>query len=131
MAIRVLGTVNPGDHCILSTIHDSLIAISCIIVLNCFKHAKQRYTVNESLLKKLEQKIQDTLSNRDEIQQLIKSFSSIDDSTSFARGIVIGRIYNAFYYQSKRILNREPTQQEFAEFLEFLKNKKSDLDSLR
>ena len=55
---------------------------------------------------------------------------SIDDSKSFALGIVVGRIYNTFYYQSKRILNREPTKQEFQDFLEFVKNKKSGLDNL-
>jgi len=86
--------------------------------------------MDEILLKKIEQKIQDTISNKDEIKQLIKSLSLIDDSKSFALGIVVGRIYNAFYYQSKRILNREPTKQEFQEFLEFVKNKKSDLDNL-
>ena len=79
---------------------------------------------------KIEQKIQDSISNKDEIKQLIKSLSLIDDSKSFALGIVVGRIYNTFYYQSKRILNREPTKQEFQEFLEFVKNKKSDLDNL-
>jgi hypothetical protein len=61
---------------------------------------------------------------------LIKLLSSIDDSKSFALGIVVGRIYNTFYYQSKRILNRDPTPQEFEEFLEFVKNKKSSLDNL-
>jgi hypothetical protein len=86
--------------------------------------------MDETLLKKIEQKIQDSISNKDEIKQLIKSLSSIDDSKSFALGIVVGRIYNTFYYQSKRILNREPTKQEFQEFLEFVKNKKSDLDNL-
>jgi hypothetical protein len=86
--------------------------------------------MDETLLKKIEQKIQDSISNKDEIKQLIKLLSSIDDSKSFALGIVVGRIYNTFYYQSKRILNREPTKQEFQEFLEFVKNKKSDLDNL-
>jgi hypothetical protein len=86
--------------------------------------------VDEILLKKIEQKIQDTISNKDDIKQLIQSLSNIDNSKSFALGIVVGRIYNAFYYQTKRILNREPTKQEFDEFLEFVKNKKSDLDSL-
>ncbi len=86
--------------------------------------------MNETLLKKIEQKIQDSISNKDEIKQLIKLLSSIDDSKSFALGIVVGRIYNTFYYQSKRILNREPTKQEFQEFLEFVKNKKFDLDNL-
>jgi len=86
--------------------------------------------MDETLLKKIEQKIQDSISNKDEIKQLIKSLSSIDDSKSFALGIVVGRIYNTFYYQSKRILNRDPTKQEFQEFLEFVKNKKSNLDNL-
>jgi len=86
--------------------------------------------MDETLLKKIEQKIQDSISNKDEIKQLIKLLSSIDDSKSFALGIVVGRIYNTFYYQSKRILNREPTKQEFQDFLEFVKNKKSDLDNL-
>jgi hypothetical protein len=86
--------------------------------------------VDEILLKKIEQKIQDSISNKDEIKQLIQLLSSIDDSKSFALGIVVGRIYNTFYYQSKRILNREPTKQEFQEFLEFVKNKKSKLDNL-
>jgi len=86
--------------------------------------------MDEILLSKMEQKIQDTISNKDEIKQLIQLFSNIDNSKSFTLGIIVGRIYNAFYYQSKRILNREPTKQEFNEFLEFIKNKKSDLDSL-
>ena len=86
--------------------------------------------MDEILLKKIEQKIQDSISNKDEIKQLIQLLSSIDDSKSFALGIVVGRIYNTFYYQSKRILNREPTKEEFQEFLEFVKNKKSKLDNL-
>jgi hypothetical protein len=86
--------------------------------------------VDKILLSKIEQKIQDTISNKDEIKQLIQLLSNIDNSKSFALGITVGRIYNAFYYQSKRILNREPTKQEFDEFLEFIKNKKSDLENL-
>jgi len=86
--------------------------------------------MDESLLKKIDQKIQETISNKDEIKQLIKSLSSIDDSKSFALGIAVGRIYNSFYYQSKRILNREPTKDEFEEFLKFIQKKKSDLENL-
>ena len=86
--------------------------------------------MDETILKKIEQKIQDSISNKDEIKQLLQQLSNIDNSKSFALGIVVGRIYNAFYYQSKRILNREPTKQEFEEFLEFVKNKKSMLDAL-
>ncbi len=86
--------------------------------------------MDEIILKKIEQKIQDTISNKDEIRQLVQSLSNIDDSKSFALGIMVGRIYNAFYYQSKRILNREPTKDEFKEFLEFIKTKKSNLENL-
>jgi hypothetical protein len=86
--------------------------------------------VDEILLKKIEQKIQETISNKDEIKQLVKLLSDIDDSKSFALGIVVGRIYNSFYYQSKRILNREPTKEEFKEFLEIIKTRKSNLENL-
>ncbi|AJM93121.1 MULTISPECIES: hypothetical protein [Nitrosopumilus] len=86
--------------------------------------------MDEILLKKINEKIQESISNKDEIKQLISMLSEIDNSKSFALGIVVGRIYNAFYYQSKRILNREPTKVEFEEFLEFIKNRKSDLENL-
>ena len=86
--------------------------------------------MDEILLKKIEQKIQDSISNKDDIKELIKLLSTIDDSKSFALGIVVGRLYNTFFYQTKRILKRDPTKQEFEDFLKFIENKKSDLDSL-
>ncbi|MEK6867145.1 MAG: hypothetical protein AABX46_06840 [Thermoproteota archaeon] len=86
--------------------------------------------MDEILMEKIKQKIHETISNKDEIRQLIQLLSNIDDSKSFALGIVVGRLYNAFYYQTKRILNREPTKFEFTEFLEFVKSKKSDLEDL-
>ena len=86
--------------------------------------------MDEILLKKIEQKIQDSISNKDDIKELIKLLSTIDDSKSFALGIVVGRLYNTFFYQSKRILKRDPTKQEFEDFLKYVENKKSDLDIL-
>ena len=86
--------------------------------------------MDEQLLQKIQQKILDTISSKDDIKSLIQSLSTIDDSKSFAMGIVVGRLYNAFYYQSKRILNRDPTKKEFEEFLEFVKNRKPDLENL-
>ena len=86
--------------------------------------------MDEILLQKIEQKIQDTISNKDDIHELINSLSTIDNSKSFTLGIVVGRLYNAFFYQSKRILDREPTKQEFDEFLKFIENKKSVLENL-
>jgi hypothetical protein len=86
--------------------------------------------MDEILLKKIKQKILDTVSNKEEVKQLIESLSDVDNSDSFALGIVVGRIYNTFFYQSKRILNREPTKQEFKEFLEFVRTEKSTLEDL-
>ena len=86
--------------------------------------------MDDILLQKIEQKIQDSISNKDDIKELIKSLSSIDDSKSFALGIVVGRLYNTFFYQSKRILKRDPTKQEFEDFLKYVENKKSDLELL-
>ena len=86
--------------------------------------------MDEVLLKKIEQKIRDSISNKDDIKELIKLLSTIDNSKSFALGIVIGRLYNTFFYQSKRILQRDPTKQEFEDFLKFIENKKSDLEHL-
>ena len=86
--------------------------------------------MDKILKNKIEEKIQETISNKNEIKQLLESLSNIDDSKSFVLGIIIGRIYNSFYYQSKRILNREPTKEEFREFVEFVKSKKSNFENL-
>ena len=86
--------------------------------------------MDKILMEKLKQKVHESISNKQEMRQLIQLLSNIDDSKSFALGIIVGRIYNAFYYQTKRILNREPTKFEFEEFLEFVKSKKSALEDL-
>ena len=83
--------------------------------------------MDEELLEKINQKISETLSKKDEIKQIIKTLDTLNaDKKSFTYGIIIGRLYNSFYYQSKRILNREPTDEEFAEFLKILKKYESD-----
>lgn len=87
--------------------------------------------MDEKLLKKIEQKIQDMVSDKEHLQNLSSLISSTDDSNSFEFGIIIGRLYNSFFYQSKRILNREPNKQEIQEFLKFVESKKPVLESLR
>ena len=86
--------------------------------------------MDKILMEKIKQKIHESISNKEEIRRLVHLLSNIDDSKSFALGIIVGRIYNSFYYQTKRILNREPTESEFTEFLEFIKSKKSELIDL-
>ena len=85
--------------------------------------------MDKILKKKLEEKIQETLSQRNEIKQL-QALSDISDSKSFVLGIIVGRLYNSFYYQSKKNLNREPTTDELSEFIELVKSKKPYFGSL-
>lgn len=86
--------------------------------------------MDEKLKIKIQEKIKETISNKSEIKQLRQYLSNVDDSKSFVLGIIVGRLYNAFYYQTKRILNREPTKEEFNEFVDYLKNRKSEFENL-
>lgn len=84
--------------------------------------------MDKKIIEKIQQKIHETKSHKEEIDKLIASISYIDDQKSFVLGLVIGRLYNSFYYQTKRILNREPTEQEFAEFIDYIKKHKTELE---
>ena len=82
--------------------------------------------MDEKLLQVINQKINQVFENADEIKTILESLDELSsDKNSFAFGIVIGRLYNSFYYQSRRILKRDPTKEEFSEFVELLKNYES------
>ena len=78
--------------------------------------------MDERIIKILENKIGEIKNEDKKTMQIINEFSNFD-SISFSSGIIIGRLFNSFYYQHRRILNRSPTDMEFTEFLEFLKKK--------
>ena len=80
--------------------------------------------MDAQLDQKIKQKIQETFENVNEINQIIDSLSHKSDS--FAYGLVVGRLYNSFYYQCRRILKRSPTEEEFHEFLQLLKTHESE-----
>ena len=83
--------------------------------------------MDKVVLEKINQKISETISKKDEIRQIVNSLNKQGvDENSFTYGIVIGRLYNSFYYQTRRILNRDPTSEEFTEFLKILKKHESD-----
>jgi len=86
--------------------------------------------MDELLKKKLEEKIQETIQQKNEVKKLC-SITNISDSKSFVLGIIVGRLFNSFYYQSKKILGREPTEIELAEFIAMIESKKSDFENLR
>ena len=89
--------------------------------------------MDKQLEVKLNQKINEVANNSDEIFKIVKSLDELKThNDSFGYGIVIGRLYNSFYYQCRRLLKRNPTSDEFDEFLEILNKKQTEiLDSLK
>ena len=81
--------------------------------------------MDEKILKILHGKLDEIFVKNDEIRKIT---SSIDvntyslDSQSLWLGILIGRLYNSFYYQHRRVLDRNPTTDEFLEFVDFIKS---------
>jgi len=83
--------------------------------------------MDQNLQDIMEKKIDEILTKKDEIFQLVDSLDFLSKSpNSFAMGIVIGRLYNSFYYQSRRLLKRNPTEKEFSEFLKTLKERQKE-----
>ena len=86
--------------------------------------------MDEKILKILQEKLHEIFVNNDEIRKII---SSIDvntyllDSQSLRLGILIGRLYNSFYYQHRRVLDRNPTTDEFLEFVDLIKSNQKNL----
>jgi hypothetical protein len=79
----------------------------------------------------LEEKIHRSTSVKNEIISLVNSLEPEGTGDNlFAYGIIIGRLYNSFYYQSRRILKRDPTQQEFSEFIKLLEEHKNELSEI-
>jgi|GEM_PF-124370 len=70
-------------------------------------------------------KIDETISGKNEIAKIQQSLGHIPvgSQDDFAFGIAIGRIYNSFHYQTRRALERNATDKEFAEFLDILAEK--------
>jgi len=84
--------------------------------------------MNKIIQEKIKQKINQSTEHHDEILKLVVNLEdSSNNQNSFSYGIVIGRLYNSFYYQCRRILKRNPTEEEFLEFLEILKQHKSEI----
>ena len=85
------------------------------------------YTMNDKLQEVIETKINATFDKIDEINKIVESLDELSvQNNAFAFGIIIGRLYNSFFYQCRRILKRDPTEPEFLEFLEILKTRQSE-----
>ena len=83
--------------------------------------------MEEKLRDIIEQKINTTFEKKEEIQKITQLLDELSTKkNSFALGIVVGRLYNSFYYQCRRVLKRDPTEKEFLEFLEMLRKRQSE-----
>lgn len=83
--------------------------------------------MNDNLEDIIEQKIDSTFERLDEIIKITESLDKLSvKDNAFAFGIIIGRLYNSFFYQCRRILKRDPTEQEFLEFLKILKKRQPE-----
>lgn len=86
------------------------------------------YPVDPQIEDKLNQKIKEITERSDEIIKIAHSLNDLrNHSDSFACGIAIGRLYNSFFYQCHRILERDPTDEEFMEFLGLLGSKQKEI----
>ena len=83
--------------------------------------------MDERIQKIMEEKIRESSGRRNEITSLVRSLGQAKNPNVFGHGIIIGRLYNSFYYQSRRILKRNPTEQEFSEFIQLLKKHENEL----
>ena len=95
-----------------------------------FNYNQYNEVMDEKIQKVLEEKIHESTSRINEISTLVTSSGqdSPEEENAFGQGIIIGRLYNSFYYQSRRILKRNPTEQEFSEFIQLLKEHKKKLE---
>ena len=83
--------------------------------------------MDERIQKIMEEKIHESSSRSNEITSLVRSLGQVKNPNVFGQGIIIGRLYNSFYYQSRRILKRNPTEQEFSEFIELVRDHENEL----
>ena len=77
--------------------------------------------MDEKIKEILTEKLNHILNQNEDIEKLISCFENVNYN-SFYTGIFIGRLYNSFFYQYRRILKRNPSNDEFTEFVDFIKN---------
>ena len=79
--------------------------------------------MDKKVQKVLEEKILEIFNKKNEINSITNSLELLSsDKNSFRYGIIFGSLYNSFYYQYRRIVKRDPTEEEFSEFIQILKH---------
>ena len=78
--------------------------------------------MNKRLRQKLEEKVQEIYSKRNDILDIANSLDKSQGSDNFVFGVIVGMMYSSFYYQTRRILSRNPTSNELDEFVNIITN---------
>ena len=92
-----------------------------MIFLHLFNQHHIIIIMDEKIKGILFEKLEDSLIQNDDIKKLISCFNEVD-SDLLRTGIIVGRLYNSFFYQHRRILKRNPSDKEFNDLIEFIKN---------
>lgn len=77
--------------------------------------------MNPILYEKMSQKVKEIAEQVSQMRMLAEMLG-YDPTEDFIRGMITGRLYNSFIYQSRRIQKRNPTNDEMAEFSDLIKS---------
>lgn len=73
--------------------------------------------MDDAVLAKIRQKASECAANAGDMRRLAHSIRGGHGVEPVVLGMMAGRMYNSFYYQTRRVLGRDPTSEEFEEFL--------------
>jgi len=73
--------------------------------------------MDDAVLAKIHQKASECAANASDMRRLAHSIRGGHEVEPVVLGMMAGRMYNSFYYQTRRVLGRDPTSEEFEEFL--------------
>ncbi len=74
--------------------------------------------MNERVITAINNKIDAAISKEglEEISYII-DILPLNEKEEFVLGLIVGRVYNSFHYQTRRILGRDANTDEFKEFV--------------
>ncbi|MYB30041.1 MAG: hypothetical protein F4Y18_03270 [Cenarchaeum sp. SB0663_bin_5] len=77
--------------------------------------------MNPILYEKMSQKVKEITEQVSQMRVLAEMLG-YDPTEEFIRGMITGRLYNSFIYQSRRLQKRNPTNDEMDEFSDLIKS---------
>jgi hypothetical protein len=90
--------------------------------------------MDERVITAIDNKIDAAISKEglEEISHIIDMLPFINAKEEFALGLIVGRVYNSFHYQTRRVLGRDANADEFNEFVSLLEARIAEIrDALK